>query len=437
MTTEDRGRYRPRLIGDVPQKRGEFHPSEVTAIVDGRGNGWVPAFSGIVYSKNQHQRPSHGDLAGCLTYSRRNVDSPSSKKPFVRTFSTPIKVAMAHRRALGKNIDEEVGLADSVERVEKLHGLLGDWLDLTLEERAQLEAGERRPVDLFLAGSIDATKRQIYGQISSMIEITDKTGRHNPSAARARLVVAGRLLPKRQAAVIKSRAAILSRQDWAESMLVRSQFETMELRRFFAEREILPAKDVDEFFELARDTLNPLCQLVGYICWELKQRGDRIEDSSVIKTVLDALEFHRYYGYLLEPTQRLAAKSQRRLQADRARYSAVILPQLRQRSRFLRDLRVGGPYDELTYQLHLCLQELMAAFERSDWAQVKLLARTFNYSLMFRSSKSDPAPAIWYGVTPPNSEPETIADRLNGVTPPSKMMSEETDALFDSFRPRR
>lgn len=418
--------YAPRFF-EVPESARYLHPVKVTAMIN-IWNGWVVHTPGFVGPQGRTVA-SNGDLAGCLVLTRKNVDSPQQTKAYVTDFHDPTSASLIYPRALGSNTNKAAGAAMATETSRFLHQSLGVAVPLSAEEHAALES-ERLDVHDFLKGSIDATAREAEGLVDAIANLEDSLGRHNPSAVRARLLKIERLLAQRQQAILGNFAGIHGRGQFVQAMLWRRQLEELALWQFFEGRDVLAGDDVGRFYELGLDTLNPVCQLVGYVCWELDRRDGRIEDPAVMETVRRALELHRYFGYLLEPIRALASLSKLKFGANLNRYQRDFHRELQYRDRFLHGFAIGQPYANFKRRLRTRLSRLDYALQQGDWYGVVAQAEAFRYTLVNRSWNANRAPEEWYGHYPLGSDVVSLGQKVTSQESRSLLSQAEIDDPF-------
>lgn len=421
---DERGKMRFTPVTIDVSMEGKTHPKQVLAILTREDDdpeafdGWVVNFAGQEY-EHGHKIPGNGDLAGDVTWVRKNVSTPRAKKDYVRVFQSVHKFSVAQSLATASLASEVAGLEFAISDSRYIRSQLMNWTALTPEE-LDLMLDRQLSMDQLLAGARDSAKRDAEARIHSALGFKDSKKRHNPSVSILKHRLAEPAMRDRKVRARKGEMNMANRGPWAESLLDRVEAELDAQATFLEQREVLSPGDVEEFYVISRDTLKPANLLSNWLCYQIELGGGQIADPEVLEVARRGLGFNRFTGSLLRVLSPLAELSVAKASANSDEYQAESSQDVRQLVALLKQQRrkIGGPFDPLIEALYHDAKILQGSLQKAHWGTVIEVTTRMQHRLLYRGTTSDPAPAVWYGHTPPGSNPIELAASYDQVPEP-------------------
>ncbi|HSX14542.1 MAG TPA: hypothetical protein VLE72_01345 [Candidatus Saccharimonadales bacterium] len=408
---------------DLPLKRGHFHPRRVAVIGVTRSSqdpywrvGWVPNFAGGKEGFQIYE--GNGDLAGDVCYWRGREERVVVDHRPVHIAQHPLMGLQTPQLALASTVQEHRGLSLSQAELDLFQIQLQCWYDLSPEDLAEICESQDRMIER-LQGARDRNKVEAQRLLISARGVEDSLKRKNPGATAAKHLAAYNRQDRRLLRIAATQVSIAERAQWMNIWLAaRLADESERLWDFLAERETLPASDVDEFYSLASDTLKPISQLVNWLCYELHRGGGSIEDHRILQAARGAFVLHQLSGFIGLAVQPVASLSYKRADANSERYYEAFNTNLERLERVLKSLNIGGPYTELGRKLHGLSVKLLANVRSGHWQPAIQVAREFENLWLYRSSAEDHSPKVWYRHTPPDPKPWELVEAYNQIEEP-------------------
>lgn len=399
-------------------KEGDSHPKQVLVLLEAEEgqlawNGWVPNFAGATYL-NDHTVQGNGDLMGDVFWTRSNTDSQGKQEEYVRVSQPAYEYYLALILAIAWQTDQIRGYGEIIEDSLSMRRLLLIWNDLDDEEVEGIVTGLLKMDDL-LWGARDKIKRRAALKIRSAQDIRDIILRLNPRATYAKLRKAEPDIQNSKEHAQQSLINLTERLPQAERLVAYLEWKTAELDRFLDGRETLMTADVATFYDIGRDSLKPLNQLVNWLCLMIQQGNGRITDPEILAIARRGLGFGRLYGRIVRILRLITSFSVVEAETNSERYRSAWLPEVIRLRLLLDRLRgqIGGPFDDLLERLYALACTLEVAVIDVKWEVAIAVAKQLRHLLVYRSTNDNPAPEAWYGVTPPGSNPIELTVAYN------------------------